>query len=48
MQPSQARLACDGFAVGGELAFDTASGNITKYSAGLNVIKPDFNASLTL
>jgi voltage-dependent anion channel protein 2 len=41
-------VGSDGFAVGGELAFDTASGNITKYSAGLNVIKPDFNASLTL
>uniref|UniRef100_A0A0D6R1N8 Uncharacterized protein n=1 Tax=Araucaria cunninghamii TaxID=56994 RepID=A0A0D6R1N8_ARACU len=36
------------FAVGGEVAFDTASRNIVKYNAGLNYSKPDFVTSLTL
>uniref|UniRef100_A0A0C9S389 TSA: Wollemia nobilis Ref_Wollemi_Transcript_15486_1307 transcribed RNA sequence n=1 Tax=Wollemia nobilis TaxID=56998 RepID=A0A0C9S389_9CONI len=35
-------------AVGGEVAFDTASGNITKYNAGLSYVKPDFVSSLQL
>jgi voltage-dependent anion channel protein 2 len=41
-------VGSDGFAVGGELAFDTASGNLTKYNAALNYIQPGFNGSLIL
>lgn len=41
-------LGSDGFSVGGELAFDTASGSLIKYNAGLGFVKPDFNASLIL
>ncbi|GLJ32586.1 hypothetical protein SUGI_0655690 [Cryptomeria japonica] len=36
------------FAVGGEIAFDTASRNLTKYDAGLSFLKPDFVTSFTL
>lgn len=35
-------------AVGGEVGFDTASGKLTKYNAGLSFSKPDFTASLLL
>ncbi|KAI4328386.1 hypothetical protein L6164_020743 [Bauhinia variegata] len=35
-------------AVGTDLSFDTASGNFTKYNAGLNFIHSDLIASLTL
>eukprot|EP00250_Pteridium_aquilinum_P003615 c13918_g1_i1 orf=583-1413(-) len=35
-------------AAGGEVAFDTAGGNLTKYNAGLSFAKPDFTASLFL
>jgi hypothetical protein len=41
-------VGSNGFAVGGELAFDTASGNLTKYNAALNYIQPGFNGSLIL
>ncbi|CAM6046127.1 unnamed protein product [Sphagnum compactum] len=41
-------VGSDGFAVGGELAFDTASGNLIKYNAALNYIQPGFNGSLIL
>jgi voltage-dependent anion channel protein 2 len=41
-------VGSDGFVVGGELAFDTASGNLTKYNAALNYIQPGFNGSLIL
>jgi hypothetical protein len=41
-------LGSEGFSVGGELAFDTASGSLIKYNAGLGFVKPDFNASLIL
>jgi voltage-dependent anion channel protein 2 len=41
-------VGSDGFAVGGELAFDTTSGNLTKYNAALNYIQPGFNGSLIL
>lgn len=33
-------------AVGGEVAFDTSAGSLTKYNAGLSFTKPDFTASL--
>lgn len=36
------------FALGGEVAFDTGVGNLTKYSAGFSFTKPDFTASLLL
>lgn len=36
------------FALGGEVAFDTAAGNLTKYNAGMSFTKPDFAASLLL
>ncbi|KAH9330709.1 hypothetical protein KI387_002817, partial [Taxus chinensis] len=32
--------------VGGEVAFDTASGDLRKYNAGLSYVKPDFISSL--
>ncbi|KAH7414959.1 hypothetical protein KP509_14G020600 [Ceratopteris richardii] len=35
-------------AFGGEVGFDTATGNLTKYNAGLSFTKPDFTASLFL
>lgn len=35
-------------AVGGEVAFDTAAGNLTKYNVGVSSTKPDFTASLFL
>lgn len=35
-------------AVGGEVAFDTSVGSLTKYNAGLSFTKPDFIASLFL
>lgn len=35
-------------AVGGEVAFDTSAGSLTKYNAGLSFTKPDFIASLFL
>lgn len=38
----------DGVAVGGEVAFDTGSGALLKYNAGLGFSKPDFSASLLL
>lgn len=41
-------IGSEGFSVGGELAFDTASGSLIKYNAGLGFVKPDFNASLIL
>ncbi|CAK9195269.1 unnamed protein product [Sphagnum troendelagicum] len=41
-------VGSDGFSVGGELGFDTVSGKFTKYNAGVNYIKPDFNASVIL
>ncbi|CAM6039059.1 unnamed protein product [Sphagnum compactum] len=41
-------VGSDGFAFGGELGFDSTSGNLTKYNAGLSFIKSDFNASLIL
>ncbi|KAH7833359.1 hypothetical protein Vadar_005492 [Vaccinium darrowii] len=38
---------CD-LSLGADLSFDTASGNFTKYNAGLNFTKADLIASLTL
>ena len=38
----------DTFSVGGEVAFDTATGNFLKYDAGLSFSKLDFVSSLTL
>lgn len=35
-----------GFALGGEVAFDTGSGLFTKYNAGLGLTKPDFSAAI--
>ncbi|MCO5606405.1 hypothetical protein L7F22_060593 [Adiantum nelumboides] len=35
-------------AFGGEVGFDTAGGNITKYNAGLSWTKPDFTAAFFL
>ncbi|KAI5069294.1 hypothetical protein GOP47_0015595 [Adiantum capillus-veneris] len=35
-------------AVGGEVGFDTAAGNVTKYNAGLSYTKPDFTAAFFL
>ncbi|XP_008808420.2 mitochondrial outer membrane protein porin 1-like [Phoenix dactylifera] len=37
-----------GFAVGADVSFDTASGNFTKYNAGLSVTNADLIAALTL
>lgn len=34
--------------LGADLSFDTATGNFTKYNAGLNFTKTDLIASLTL
>ncbi|CAK9195528.1 unnamed protein product [Sphagnum jensenii] len=39
-------VGSDGFAFGGEMAFDTALGCLTKYNAGVGFTKPDFSASL--
>ncbi|OAY65386.1 mitochondrial outer membrane protein porin 1-like [Ananas comosus] len=36
------------FAVGADVSFDTASGNFTKYNAGLSLTKEDLIAALTL
>lgn len=36
------------FAIGGEAAFDTSSGGLTKYNAGFGVNEPDFSAALLL
>lgn len=41
-------LGHEGFSVGGELGFDTASATLTKYSAGLGFTKFDFSAALLL
>lgn len=41
-------LGTEGFAIGGEVAYDTSSGVLTKYSAGVGITKPDFSASLLL
>ncbi|KAA3470687.1 mitochondrial outer membrane protein porin 4 [Gossypium australe] len=35
-------------ALGGEIGFDTASASFTKYTAGINLNKPDFSAALLL
>ncbi|XP_038978990.1 mitochondrial outer membrane protein porin 1-like [Phoenix dactylifera] len=37
-----------GLSVGADVSFDTASGNFTKYNAGLSVINADLIAALTL
>ncbi|KAH7405312.1 hypothetical protein KP509_15G065100 [Ceratopteris richardii] len=37
-----------GVTFGGEIGFDTASGSLTKYDAGLSFTKPDFTAALFL
>lgn len=34
--------------LGGEMAFDTASGSFTKYNAGITLNRPDFSAALLL
>jgi voltage-dependent anion channel protein 2 len=39
-------IGSDGFAFGGEMAFDTALGCLTKYNAAVGFTKPDFSASL--
>ncbi|CAK9195233.1 unnamed protein product [Sphagnum troendelagicum] len=39
-------VGSDGFAFGGEMAFDTALGCLTKYNAAVGFTKPDFSASL--
>ncbi|KAH9305057.1 hypothetical protein KI387_009461 [Taxus chinensis] len=36
------------YSLGGELAFDTASGTFTKYTAGVGVSKPEFSAAIIL
>lgn len=36
----------EGFALGGEVAFDTGSGDFTKYNAGIGLTKPDMSAAL--
>eukprot|EP00246_Nothoceros_aenigmaticus_P007668 TRINITY_DN21641_c0_g1_i1.p1 TRINITY_DN21641_c0_g1~~TRINITY_DN21641_c0_g1_i1.p1 ORF type:complete len:277 (-),score=57.46 TRINITY_DN21641_c0_g1_i1:325-1155(-) len=41
-------IGSEGFSLGGELGFDTASATLTKYSAGLGFTKPDFSAALVL
>ncbi|XP_057842380.1 mitochondrial outer membrane protein porin of 36 kDa isoform X1 [Cryptomeria japonica] len=43
-----AALGTGEYSLGGELAFDTASGAFTKYSAGVGVSKPEFSAAVIL
>eukprot|EP00249_Psilotum_nudum_P029577 c4058_g1_i1 orf=259-1089(+) len=38
----------EGFAIGGEIGFDTSSGTLTKYNTGIGFTKSDFSASLIL
>lgn len=37
-----------GVAFGAEASFNTASGDFTKYSAGVGLTKPDYSASIIL
>ncbi|XP_038975798.1 mitochondrial outer membrane protein porin 5-like [Phoenix dactylifera] len=41
-------VGAHGIAFGAEAGFDTASGSFTKYSAGISLGKPDYNASIIL
>ena len=41
-------LGSNEVALGGEVAYDSGSGNLTKYNAGLSYTKPDFTAALFL
>ncbi|KAJ0982126.1 hypothetical protein J5N97_010381 [Dioscorea zingiberensis] len=43
-----ATVGAHGLAFGAEAGFDTASGNFTKYSAGIGLTKPDYNVSVIL
>lgn len=43
-----ATIGAHGVAFGAEAGFDTASGAFTKYNAGINLTKPDYNASIIL
>lgn len=43
-----ATVGAQGIAFGAEAGFDTASGVFTKYSAGIGLRKPDYNASVIL
>ena len=36
------------FAIGGEVAFDTSTGLLTKYNTGVGITEPDFTAALLL
>ena len=36
------------FAIGGEVAFDTSTGELTKYNTGVGITEPDFTAALLL
>ncbi|KAJ7522715.1 hypothetical protein O6H91_18G024000 [Diphasiastrum complanatum] len=41
-----AAIGSDGFAIGGEVAFNTASGKFSKYNAGIGYTQPDFSAAV--
>ncbi|XP_010938962.1 mitochondrial outer membrane protein porin 5 [Elaeis guineensis] len=41
-------VGAHGIAFGAEAGFDTSSGSFTKYSAGISLGKPDYNASIIL
>lgn len=43
-----ATIGAQGFAFGAEAGFDTASGNFTKYNAGISMTRPDSIASVIL
>ena len=36
------------FVIGGEVAFDTNTGLLTKYNTGASIFQPDFTASVLL
>lgn len=41
-------MGSQGIAFGAEAGFDTVSGAFTKYSAGIGLTKPEYNASVIL
>lgn len=43
-----AAIGCEGLVLGGEVGYDTASGRLTKYNAGLGFTKPDFSSVVHL
>jgi len=43
-----AAIGSEGLVIGGEVGYDTATGRLTKYNAGVGFTKPDFSTAVTL